>query len=220
MIQTSSAPSQAIYDQIVTDILSQPGYWHLKNAWADFIATATASIEKWLLETLGKLFETPQTSTPFSSGFSTAVVILCAVGLIALVLLVAGLFTGVFRRSSRLHGILGETITAETTPDTLMERARAAEQSGDTRQAVRLGFIAVLLKMHRARMVFLDETWTNQELYAHLERNQFTSLPSIKGVMEGFNAAWYGHKNLGNEAYRQWQLDLEKVWQEVTSREI
>ena len=211
--------TQENYDRIVKTILDQPGYRHLKIPWADFAENARKTIENWVVEVLRKLFDQPLASTPFSGGLSVAVIILSAVALIALLLLAASLFTGMFERSSKLSGILGEAITAETTPETLMEKARVAERSGDTRQAVRYGFIAVLLKMHRARLVFLDEAWTNQELYLHLEKNRFGSLEALESVMAGFNAAWYGHKPVNALALAQWQNDLEQVWQEVASHE-
>lgn len=219
MMQTVSVPTQAQYDGIVQDILNQPGYRHLRMPWTDFIDTARQVIEAWLAGVFSRLFDQPAVTTPFTGGVSVAVILLSAAGFIALVLLTAGLFSGVFRRSSQVTGILGEPITAETTPDTLLEKSRAAERAGDRRQAVRYGFIAVLLKMHRARMVFLDETWTNQELYGYLEKNRLASLPALRGIMEEFNAAWYGHKLPNDAAYAVWQRELEQVWQEVASHE-
>lgn len=220
MMQTPAILSKEAYDRIVSAVLNQPGYWHLRNTWSDFIENIRKIIEDWVIETLKRLFEQPQVSTPFSSGVSVAVIILGAVALIGVLLLVAGVFAGVFSRAPKVHGILGEAITPQTTPETLMEKSRTAERSGDIRQAIRFGFIAVLLKMHRARLVFLDETWTNQELYQHLERSRFVSLVALKDVMEGFNASWYGHKPPSGAGYMQWQASLEQVWQEVTSREV
>jgi len=219
-MQTVTISAREVYDSIVRSVLDQPGYRHLKLPWTDFLETMRKSMEEWLLELLKRIFDQPMTSTPFTGGVSTAMVILGIVVLVALGITVAGLFSGMFRRTQAVHGILGETITEETTPDSLMEKGRIAEQSGDRRQAVRYGFIAVLLKMHRARMVFLDDAWTNQELYRHLEGSRFASLSSLKAVMEGFNAAWYGHKDLNGEVFAAWHGDLELVWQEVASREV
>lgn len=219
-MQTLAAPSREVYDSVVQAILDKPGYRHLRLPWTDLLEKVLQTVEKGIIELLRTIFNQPGTGTPFTGGMSVVIVIIGIVALVALVLLIAGLFGGMFRKSQVIHGILGETITEETTPDTLMEKSHKSELSGDTRQAVRYAFIAVLLKMHRARMVFLEDAWTNQELYRHLERNRFASLQSLKGMMEGFNAAWYGHKGMDESAYAQWHSDLEQVWQEVTSREI
>lgn len=213
-------PSQETYDSIVRSILDEPGYRHLRLPWTDFIENARKGIEAWVIEVLEKLFAQPAQSTPFSGGLSTVAVVLSIVALIALVLASATLIKRMFGRAPQLHGILGETITAETTAVTLMEKARAAENVGDIRQAVRFAYIAVLLKMHRARLVFLDEAWTNEELYRYLEKNRFTSLEALREVMEGFNVSWYGHRPLEPAAYDRWQQALEQLWQEVDAHEI
>lgn len=220
MMGAALLPSQEAYDSIVKEILDKPGYRHLRLPWTDFVEDAWKFIESWVIKTLERLFDQPAVSTPFSGSVSVAVIILSAVALIALLLWAVTFFTGMFGRSPQLRGILGEAITAETTPETLKEKARMAEQAGDMRQAVRFGFIAVLLKMHRARLVFLDETWTNQELYLHLEKTSFVSLEALKALMDAFNASWYGHKPITAPAYGQWQQALEQVWREVDSREI
>ncbi len=219
-MQTLAIPSREVYDSVVQAILDKPGYRHLRLPWTDLLESVLQTIEKGIIELLHRIFNQPGTSTPFTGGVSAVIVIIGVVALVALALLIAGLFRGMFRKSQRVHGILGETITEETTPDTLMEKSRNSERSGDTRQAVRYAFIAVLLKMHRARMVFLEDAWTNQELYRHLERSRFVSLRPLNGVMEGFNAAWYGHKGMDGTAYAQWRSELEQVWQEVASREV
>lgn len=219
-MQMPSIPSKEQYDSIVQGVLDQPGYRHLKLPWIDFLENARKVVEEWVIELIRGLFDQPPVSTPFTGGVSTAVVILCVVALIACVFLAGGLFAGIFKRSPKTVGILGETITPETTPETLLEKARGAEQAGDLRQAVRYGYIAVLLKMHRARLVYLDESWTNLELYRFLEKSRFQSLSALGAVMEGFNVSWYGHKYLPGEEYTQWQNALDQVWQEVATREV
>lgn len=219
-MDTAAMPSQETYDSAVEKILDQPGYQHLRLPWADFIENFRENIEGWVIWALERLFDQAAVSTPISGGLSVAVIILSAAALIGLVLLAASLMTGVFRPSPQVRGILGEPVTAETTPESLMARSQASESAGDIRQAMRLGFIALLLKMHRSRLVFLDETWTNQELYLYLEKSRFASLHALKELMDGFNASWYGHKPFGPAAYSLWQTALEQVWQEVESREI
>lgn len=219
-MQTMAIPTREVYDSVVQAILDQPGYRHLRLPWTDLLERVLKYIEKGVIELLRVIFNQSGGSTPFTGGVSTAIVIIGIVALVGLALLIAGLFGGMFRKTQAVHGILGETITEETTPDTLMEKSRSSEHSGDTRQAVRYAFIAVLLKMHRARMVYLEDAWTNQELYRHLEKNRFASLPSLNRVMEGFNASWYGHKDMDGAAYAKWHSALELVWQEVASREV
>ncbi len=219
-MQTWDILTREVYDSVVQAILNKPGYRHLRLPWTNLLESVLEYIEKGIMELLGSLFDRPGTSTPFTGGVSVFVLIIGIAALAALIVLIASLLVGMFRKSQGVQEILGETITEETTPDALMEKSHNAERLGDTRQAVRYAFIAVLLKMHRARMVYLEDAWTNQELYRHLERSRFPSLRALKGIMEGFNASWYGHKGMDGSTYAQWHSDLEQVWQEVASREV
>lgn len=217
MINNLLSVTQPQYKELVRKILESPGYLHLKNPIKEFFQALAQHLGKmlsdWLIKTLGSSAKNA-VNAPWLGYAILAVGVLILIGiLIALYLS----FRNGFGRGTRDYSILGETITADTTPEGFRQKALSCRAEGDFRQAIRFDFIALLLLFHRNNRLKASDSQTNYEVYRVLEQQSFPLLDQYRMTSVLFNAVWYGHKPCTESDYDGWLASLDVIWNEVIS---
>ncbi len=212
-------PKKPEFDDAVGGILEKPGYRHLTGGFLDFIKKVKDGIREWLIGIMEKTFSNLENVPELSERLSTIFMIIGLLLIIAIIVFIIIKVSRTFDRKASIREILGEKIDDRATPLSLRERAREFTQGGDFRQAIRYDFIAVLFLMHERNILFLDEAKTGEEIYSYLRKNKFENAVLFKSLVGIFNAAWYGHKPLGQGLYDEWNGILGSIWNGVMNGE-
>jgi hypothetical protein len=219
MLYTIITPSKPAFDDAVKIVLSRPEYANLKSALEDIIQ----GIKEWFISLLVKfftnLFSGLGAVKPISGALSTIFIVVALTIIVGIIVFIAIKINKSFEKKGKIKEILGERIDGRTTPDTLKAKAKAFEEKEDFRNAIRYDFIALLLLMHEKNVLYLDETRTNEENYAYLNRIKFPKLSEFHYAMEAFNSTWYGYKTCGRDGYGQWSGNISAMWNEVINYE-
>ncbi|MDP4178564.1 MAG: hypothetical protein Q8900_09525 [Bacillota bacterium] len=217
---TPTTPTKQQFDNIINEILSQPGYKHLKNPITEMIDKAKQYIFEQLIKLLIKLFSgfgvAPATASSLSTVFIIAGIIVVAV----LIIIISIKIIKRKKKNRKVKEILGEKIDDKTTPSSLRGKAESFEREGELRKAVRYDFIAILLLMHENSLLYLDEAKTNEENYRFLREHKFILLSTFHFLINTFNSCWYGNKSCSPEMYEKWKRNIDDIWNGVISGEI
>ncbi|MFL0248443.1 hypothetical protein [Candidatus Clostridium stratigraminis] len=212
-------PSKSEFEKGVYNIVQSPSYTHLRNGASDFINKIKEGLTKWLMKLLNKIFNNVDTASAYSGELSTIFIIFGILIIAAIILVIILKINKTSERKRKVKEILGEKINENTTPNSLREKALSYYENGDVRQALRYDFISLLLLMHNNKIIYLDETKTNEEIYSFLRKNNFNMLKNFKVLIDSFNLSWYGNKEIYEESYRVWNSNMNLIWNEVVKHE-
>lgn len=212
-------PSKSEFEKGVYNIVQSPGYSHLRNGVSDFINKIKEGLTKWLTEFLNKIFNNVDKASVYSEELSTVFIIFGILIIAAIIIVIILKINKTSERKRKVKEILGEKINENTTPNSLREKALNYYENGDVRQALRYDFISLLLLMHNNKIIYLDETKTNEEIYSFLRKNNFNMLKNFKVLIDSFNLSWYGNKEIHEESYRVWNSNINLIWNEVVKHE-
>lgn len=216
--------SKEQFDQVIDDILQESKYQDLVNenslrqqvrAWLEY---AMDQLEEWIKSITRTRMDTPKTDV-LSKEVPHVFLVIAAIIAAAIISIIIFNVVKLFRRKGQIKEILGVEISEETTPNSLKDRASEFEEKEDYRSAVRYYYIALLLLMHDSKMIFLEETKTNDEIYSYLKREKYPFVLSFKEVVNVFNAIWYGKKSFNSEAYSSYKNRMQQLWSEVIDYE-
>jgi len=212
-------PSKEKFDTIVEEILGRLEYRHLKNDYLDLIERFKQTIEKWISKWLeGKTFNYNDIGD--ASKYLSNVVIIITIVLIVLLILFGILFLNkILGKNAKVKRIYGELIDEKTTTELLLNKSLKCKENGDYREAIRYGFIAVLVKFNESNILHLDEAMTNGEMINILRKSNFTHLETFEEIVSVFNQVWYGHKDIDEEKYSSWENMTHKLLKGVMSIE-
>lgn len=211
--------SKTEFDDKISGILSRVEYMHLRNGVRDFIGNIKESVGRWLRNLLENAFSGVPDAVSISDGISVAFLIagiLIIMGIVVFITVKAG---KPFERNKKIREILGERIDGRATTESLREKASECGRQGEYRQAIRYGYIALLLLMHERDILYLEETKTNREILQTLKRGGFPLLTAFERLADVFNASWYGHKEYTRDAYGSWNENMNLIWSRVSANE-
>lgn len=115
------------------------------------------------------------------------------------------------KKSSRsLDGLMTEA-EAQLESDEWLELAKAAEQRGDYREAVRCVYLAHLVRLDRARWLELIRSETNWEHARRFQRSSQGRLFNLHPITATFDAAWYGQHPVRPEQCREGVASYEQL---------
>lgn len=212
-------PSKEAFDKSVYDIVQSPSYSHLRNGVSDFINKIKEGLTTWFTGFLNKIFNNIDRASVYGEELSTVFIIFGILIIAAIIIVIILNINKTSERRRKVKEILGEKISENTTPNSLREKALNYYENGDIRQALRYDFISLLLLMHNNKIIYLDETKTNEEIYGFLRKNNFNMLKSFKVLIDSFNLSWYGNKGIHEESYSEWRCNINLIWNEVAKHE-
>ncbi len=132
-----------------------------------------------------------------------------AVVLVVLAVLLGPLLGRYFRRNRR--GRPPALADAEVaTSDEAIERARDASAVQDYRQALRLLYLAALLKLDEIGALRYDRALTNREYVREVAlKSALAAL--LRPVVETFDDAWYGYRPVTPEGYGAFEVAVNAL---------
>lgn len=203
------------FDKAVSQVLNKAEYRRLNRDYIDITDRIRNMIKEWIEVWLEKFFNVGDKLGTSAFGISNGIVI---VGAIVLVILVIALFLSMRKivgKNKKVKTIYGEEINSTTTAEGLRDKAREYKNHGNYREAIRISFISLLLKMSEKNLLYLDETKTNGEMVSMLENNGFAYSGLFKNLTYLFNEVWFGHKKIYEDEYSIWEMKMEELWNGV-----
>lgn len=211
----STIPTKPQFDTTINKILQGSEYKALKNPVTDFITKVKEMLQNWFFSVLRKLFPSDILPNRISGRLSIIFIIITILILFTIITVLIIKLVRALNDVPKLMDILGEKIGATTTPDSLRKKASQYEKEGNLRQAIRYDFIATLLLMHNSRLIFLDDTKTNEEIHNYLSKNDFQNLNAFEYLQAKFNYYWYGDKLCTGVEHEIWNSYLNTLWNGV-----
>lgn len=178
-----------------------------------------SQLEKWMtsiMEWISSWFPKPSQSTvPNFSGLQSFSYILrvILIGLVVLILLfglykLAGVMFPTLKRRKRekreVRVVLGETIGADQSAETLFDEAEGFARSGDLRMAIRKGYIALLCELSDRKVIGLQRHKTNRD-YLRDVRSNGGLHKNMRGLTNSFERHWYGAVTADETAWSEFR---------------
>ena len=184
--------------QKLAEILRREEYRKPEERGESFLQRIYREFTEWLKKNFPRL-NIPESS---SGGFESVSFILQLL-LYALVLGIIGFliyrfmpfFAGKFRgresREKRDRVILGEKVSAREDARSLFDEAERLAREGNTRQAIRKGYISLLCELSDRKIVRLAQHKTNRD-YLRDVRKRDELFRDMRGLTNNYERHWYG----------------------------
>lgn len=203
------------FDKAVKQVLKKPVYRHLDKNYVDITERIRNIITDWLNKWMEKIFNASQNMESYSFGLSNGIVIIGTIILIILIIMLIMSMRKIIYKNKNVKKIYGEKINNTTTAEGLREKSREFKEGGDYREAVRLEFISLLVKMNEKNLLYIDEAMTNSEMIQVLKAKGFKQIGLFQKLTHLFNEVWFGHKNIHEKEYDLWERNMEELWNGV-----
>lgn len=213
-----AAKSKEEFDYIVQDVLSLDKYRQKSNYFFEKIRELFDRLVEWLQEMITPDIGMGSYGEGIATGLSYTIVIVVGVILLIIVALVIRYIYNCCKRN-QVKEILGEAITEETTPISLMKKARSYEEENNYRMSIRYTYIALLLLMDDSKVLRIRNTMTNTEIYECLSGTGYRRLEEFRRLMTAFNETWYGQKPYSKKDYETYIVVQQQLWNEVMTHE-
>jgi len=173
--KSTPLPSEQQVRQVIERILARPEYQPPPETFIqralEFVGRILLRIVSWLLKPLEWLVDRISRATPEMSPSARWLVVGVLSFLLLLLLLhIFYLLAGSFESRRRVRRT-GDVSEATQDPLSLVEQAKKIAAAGDYREAVRLLYVAALLRLDRAGLLSYDPSRTNWEYVEALRTN-------------------------------------------------
>lgn len=213
------AASKEEFDQVIQEILAEKEYWYLNKEANQAVHSLADKLREWLEKLLSSRMDDAGEIATLSDTLSIVIIVILGIALIILIALIIKYVYESINERKKLDEILGEKITKETTPFTLLDKAKGFEAQGDYRMSIRFSYIGLLLLMHQEGLLYIEKSMTNAEIYECLKKENYISLERFQLIMEAFNYTWYGQNEYTIEAYEGYKVNITTLWNEVNINE-
>lgn len=203
------------FDRIVNQVLKKPEYRRLRGDYIDIVDRIRSIITKWVEAWLEKLFDAGDKLGTSAFGISNVIVIIGSILLVIFVIILFLSIRKILGKNKKVKTIYGEEINSTTTAEGLRIKAGEYKKHGDYREAIRIGFISLLLKMSEKSLLYLDETRTNSEITEILKNIGFKYTGLFQSLTYLFNEVWFGHKKIYEDEYILWEKKMDELWNGV-----
>jgi Domain of unknown function (DUF4129) len=187
-------------------------------------------LAKWwddIREAIAKFFEGAMPKTPVATpdsaglqGFATVLQILVVGLAIAIIGFLIYRFLPYFtkfrrekKKERKTRVILGETILANQDATDVFAEAELLAKSGDTRGAIRKGYIAVLCGLSDKKIIGLEQHKTNRD-YLFDVRKRESLLQTMRKLTGSFEKHWYGLDSASESDWQEFREDYRSVAKE------
>lgn len=211
--------SQGEFDTVIQEILSDEKYWHLNQKTNKIASSFLERLQDWLEQILSTRISDTHELAKTSDTLSIIIIVIMGVVLIILMTFIIKYVYQCINGRKKIEEILGEKITKETTPLSLLEKAKGFEVEGIYRMSIRYRYIGLLLLMHEKGLVYIEKSMTNTEIYECLKKDNYRGLEKFRLIMETFNYTWYGKNEYTLEAYEVFKANERALWDEVNANE-
>lgn len=163
----------------------------------------------WIIEKISNAVKWMLGSGQIGNGLSQVLSVILASAIIVLfIALIAFVLAriGAAGIASRTAAGMNDLYEGPKTPKAALSEAARLASEGDYRSALRLVYLAILLKLDDRELIRFDRTGTNWEYLAKLR--PYSELQEIlRPVTIAFDEKWYGHAPASDEDYREF-LDI------------
>lgn len=204
----AAATAKADDKQVINEILRRAEYQKaptdkeksVLERLSDLIAKMFEDFLRWLFGNPPPAPNVERPSTDFSAIGSLLryAVIALAIAIIGFVFwrFVLPIFGGERRRGKsgkkQPRVILGETLAPDATAESLLAQAERLALSGDIRQAIRKGYIALLCELSDRKLLGLAGHKTNQDYLRDVQRRSNPIFEPMHALTSSFEQHWYG----------------------------
>ena len=188
------------FDEAIYEVLQTSRYDRLTGRSVDFRQVVGEWIERfiiWIISRLGFLF-------PDGSNVNTNAVAVIFVVVGGLLVIVAGIVLARNFLRSRvvvrhdLRDVFEELANNKYTVVDLLELSRRADSR---RVAVRYRYIAALLALNERQIIIIEPSATNAIILRQVRESAAGLVPAFERVADVFHRAWFGNKNVSDEAF-------------------
>lgn len=207
------------FDKAVSQVLNKSEYRSLRYDYVDIAGRIRNTLMEWIKRWLEGLFNAGDKLDTSTLGISNGIVIVGSIFLVFLVIILFFSMKKIVGKNKKVKIIYGEEIGNTTTAEGLRNKAAEYKEHGNYREAIRVSFISLLLKMSEKNLLFLDETKTNSEMIQILTNNDFEYIELFENLTYLFNKAWFGHKKIHEDEYGLWEKNMDELWNGVLVNE-
>ena len=177
----------------------------------------------WIAEWIASLF--PKTMNPAPSAFEGlgSLKIVLQILVYAVVLGLIGFFIYKFAPFflAKFHGqkekkekservILGEKLAPDASSENLFSQAESLARSGNLREAIRKGYIALLCELSERKIIGLSQHKTNRD-YLRDVRKHAELYQNMNGLTANFERHWYGFENANEKDWENFKSGYKKT---------
>lgn len=191
----SSVASPSERESRLRDILSRSEFKDSKSGWQDdLMARIQRMLNRW--HGFGSMGDGE------TAGALLALITYAAI--IGILVVIGYCISLIFRRirmSAEPATLISDVYAGPDSPKLALAEAAKLAESGDYRSALRLVYLAALLRLDEIKLIRFDRTGTNWEYLLSL-RNQPSLYGMLRPVTITFDLKWYGHEAATESDYR------------------
>lgn len=220
-LENPSAASRAKDEdkQKLAEILRREEYSKPEKPEESLFQKTWRKIKEWLRE----MFPKPEPAVPTEApGFQTLSVVLQAIlyalvlsGVAFLIYRFAPFFADKFKRRQKREKtervILGERLDENETARNLFDEAERLARSGNRREAIRKGYIALLCELNDRKIIGLARHKTNRDYLRDVHRKNGELYENMNGLTNNFECHWYGSELVEEKDWNEFKNGYKKV---------
>ena len=91
---------------------------------------------------------------------------------------------------------------------TVQELMKLSHEATETRVAIRYRYIAALLALHERQLIEIKASATNITILQQVKEGAPALLPHLTYAVDIFHQSWFGYKDIGQDAFRQFSNNI------------
>jgi hypothetical protein len=205
------------FEETMAEVLKQGKYARLTGRYFDWRAWLKERILEFIQWLLDRININQPELGPVGSELITTIFIIVSALLVAIVISLA-IF--LIRRYGLKHQSLTVLVYADislqnATPESLLAAGSNFASLGNTREAVRYCFAALLLALHEKKIINVGKSKTNTQILRELKQYAPAFVSGYKPLMLTFNDAWFGHKLISPENFEKYSSQTKTLIEEA-----
>jgi hypothetical protein len=177
--------------------------------------SAGEAIGDFINNAIERLFELFSFDMPFIISNEATGLIAVVFSFIAVVVTSVAIYVFIRTRMNSRHVIRHnlEDIFEEMKHHTVTELLELSNKANDKRVAVRYKYIAVILSLNERNTIVIEPSATNAVILKQIKAAAPEFAIPFSNITEVFHYTWFGHKNLKEESFNDFNSTVNKVIQ-------